>query len=603
MKCRIIAVCAILFLSSFCLLRAGEIMMIGNSATEDGKVTFSDPNTLSIDSGGSSPDKINLSDVLEADFSNTEFHLDYFCSIGSQSTALPSNWQMKDIAPVDIPGSFTYANGELTLKGLGCDLAGEDDLFFFTGQQWHGNGQWTLHMKEFDPVATASEIGLMLRDSLKVGSIMTSFGEMASGTGWKVGRGQVGVHSGWEDFSDNNPGWLRMTRINQSLDMEVSPDGQTWESIGEQDINLSRDAWIGIFFNSRQDKVIGKATVDQITFQPVSPLPENFPPGALLKDGSFLAGYFNWLNPKQGSFNRGGQEVFIAPDKIAVVVFHPMTLQQLSSVGDQAGLLMKNGDFLDATLTSLQGTYVQMDSIALGPVDYFSDSIRACIFQKDNSEPFAYEVRLTDGSILRAKSFETNSAKITIHTTAGIDVPIAESEIAQIRAGLSRAQPLITLAWKAASLASTAPAPQSKDQNTPATASTNAAPARGAVAASTPPSKATPNGSAHVLTWAGSDQEQIMAAPVGTTVSFPMSGKFGAAAMRVVVGPGTAPGTKVSVQLTADGQKIPGDLVFTAGDKPRFMKISLGKSQVFSLTADSSDANAKILLIDPVALK
>lgn len=566
-------------------------------------MTLSDANTLSIDAGGSSPDKINLSDVLEADFADTEFHLDYFSSVGSQSVALPSNWQTKDLAPVDIPGSFTYANGELTLKGLGCELAGEDDLFYFAGQQWHGNGQWTLHMKEFDPVATMTEVGLMLRDSLKVGSIMTSFGEVAGGTGWKVGRGQVGVHSGWEDFSDNSPGWLRMTRINQSLDMEVSPDGVNWQSLGAQDTTLGQDAWIGIFLNSRQDKVVGKATVDQITFQPVSPLPETIPPGALMQDGSFLAGYFNWLNPKQGSFNRKGKELLIAPDKLAVVVFHPMSLQQVSSVGEQVGLLMKNGDFLDSQLTSLQGTYVQMDSIALGPVSYYSDSIRACIFRKIISRPSDYEVRLTDGSILRAKGLDTNTGTITIHTAVGIDIPVAENEIAEIRAGLSRAQPLISLPWKAAPPASAAPAPVSKEQPASVVASTNAAPAQGAVVANNPAPKAASSPNSNVLTWAGNDQEQIMAAPVGTAISFPIDGKFAAAAMRVTVGPGTTAGTKVSLQLTADGQKIPSDLVFTAGDKPRLMKVSLGKAQVLTLTAESSDGDAKLLLIDPVALR
>jgi hypothetical protein len=267
-------------------------------------------------------------------------------------------------------------------------------------------------------------------------------------------------------------------------------------------------------------------------------------------------------------------------DKVANIVFHPTTAQDLIDAGTKPGVLMKNGDFLESDLTNVQGGMIQATSTALGPGEYYSDSVRACIVHPVSRRPYAYEVRLTDGSILNASGFDKDDHGITVHTVGGVDVPITADEISQIHAGTSRAQPLIRLPWTTSAVAA---------QGTPAPAAN--------------PVPATAPGDSGVRTWSGDNQEQILAAPVGTSVSFPIQGKFGAAALRIAVGPGATAGTKVSLHLLADGHPIPGELVFTAGEQPRFMKITLDQTQKLTLVADSTDSRARILYIDPVALK
>jgi hypothetical protein len=552
--------------------QAGSIITTGGTLESRGKITLVDPATISIDSGGSSPDQIKLSDVIEADFSDTNFHVDYFSSDDFQGNALPSDWQTKDLAPVDIPGSCSYANGEITLKGVGCDLAGEDDLFFFAGRPWKGSGQWTIHMKDFDPNVANTEVGIMIRNSLDRGTIMASAGQMANGGGWEVGRETPDHHSGWEDLADSDPAaWLRVTRMGHSFTAEISPDGVKWSSIHQNDTSVSDNCWVGLFVNSRQDKTVGTAKVDHVTFEPFAPFPQTISPGVELVDGSYLSGYFQYLNPQGGQFTRNSKlGATMTADKVATIVFHPTTADQMKDAGVKAGILMKNGDFLESDFQNNQGGQIDAVSTALGPVTYYSDSMRACILRPVSRRAAAYEVRLNDGSILNASGFDKDEHGITVHTAAGVDVPITADEIAEIRSGTIHAQPLIRLPWTTS------------------------------VAAAAKPSS---EGTATVATWAGNNQEQMLAAPVGTTVSFPVEGKFGAAALRLAVGPGTSTGTKVNVHVLADGRPIPGDLVLTAGDQPRLMKINLNKTQKLSLVADSSDAKARILLIDPVALK
>jgi hypothetical protein len=294
-------------------------------------------------------------------------------------------------------------------------------------------------------------------------------------------------------------------------------------------------------------------------------------------DGSYISGYFQFLNPQSGQFNRNSKmSASMTAEKVASIVFHPTTADQMKDAGTKPGLLMKNGDFLESDFANNQGGQIDVVSTALGPVEYYSDTVRACILRPVNRRPAAYEVRLTDGSILNVSGFDKDNHGITVHTVAGVDVPVTADEIAEIRAGTSRAQPLIRLPWTA----SLAPSPALTAQAKPATEDETS-----------------------VTTWAGNNQEQMLAAPVGTMVSFPIQGKFGTATLRVAVGPGAAAGTKVNLRILADGHPVPGELVLAAGDQPRFMKINLDKTQKLSLVADSSDAKARILLIDPVALK
>jgi hypothetical protein len=597
------------FALSLSPLRAGNVMMLDDKPAAQGKLTLAGAATIEVASPtGASPDKVDLANVLEADFPDADFHLQYFSS--ADSPTLPANWQAKDITPVANPGSSSYVNGELTLSGLGCQLAGinnTNDIFFFAGQPWTGNGQWTIHMKQFDPNVPSTEIGLMLRDDHKAnpsdpgaldpGALMVSVGQLADGGGWWQGRGIVGQLAGWRDLSSSALGWLRMTRINSSIDADISADGRSWEWIVQDGVNLSMNTYVGVFVNSRQEKVMGKAVADQITFEPCPALMEAVPPGALLSDGSFLAGNFNMLDAKTGDFVRNGKDFPVTNGEIATVVFHPMNLQQISAASAQAGIVLKNGDFLQSDIGSLNGGGVEMFSTTLGPVDYYTDAIRACILRPVKVQPYDYEVRLADGSNLHAKSIDLDSDKVTIHTASGLDVAATVGEIAQIRAGSSRAQPLMALGWKAAASAApvtAAPVSAASDSKAPATNAAPVDPAAPAAAANEGPM---------VKTWTGNNQEQMMVVPMGTPVSFPLKGRYGSVALRVAPGPNLAADAKVNLHVMADGKEIGGGLSFAGGTQPRYLKIALGQSQNVSFVADSTAARALILLIDPVGLK
>jgi hypothetical protein len=95
----------------------------------------------------------------------------------------------------------------------------------------------------------------------------------------------------------------------------------------------------------------------------------------------------------------------------------------------------------------------------------------------------------------------------------------------------------------------------------------------------------------------------MLTIPVGTSVTFPLKGRYGAVALRVATGPDTPADAKINLHVLADGKEIGSNLVFNGGAQPRFMRVALGQSQTVTFLADSSVPKLKILLIDPVALK
>jgi hypothetical protein len=137
---------AFLFLTPFFSCAwAGSVVSLENGQAVEGKLTFS---AAAIHVEGSSASDIKLTDVLEADFNDAPFHLQYFQSDGDSGNQLPAGWTAKAIGPADPAEAASYTAGTLTITGGGSGF-GEPhpDHCFFAGMPWKGDGEWTAHLK------------------------------------------------------------------------------------------------------------------------------------------------------------------------------------------------------------------------------------------------------------------------------------------------------------------------------------------------------------------------------------------------------------------------------------------------------------------------
>jgi hypothetical protein len=272
----------------------------------------------------------------------------------------------------------------------------------------------------------------------------------------------------------------------------------------------------------------------------------------------------------------------------------PTQRSDIEDMSSQIGLIMNSGDFLAGEPDGISVRGVHINSMLLGIVSYTPAQVRACILHPVQTQPANYEIRLKDGSIVRASGLSVNNGQIVINEVSGVNVMAALDEIAQLRAGLAQVQTLLELPWKA-----TPPPPANPPPAANSASAANPAPAVNPAPASNP----TPDETPPAQCWEGNNQEQIMMVSAGTIVDFPLTGRFRALAFRIALSPDAPPNAQAAIRILADGREIGRTPPFKVGDQPRFVEIPLQKPKIVTFVFDSVFAGTKILIIDPVAVR
>jgi hypothetical protein len=607
--------CVILGGMSILALRAGSVEMLTDGAGLTGKLTLG-PDAVHVE--GATARDINLGDVLEADFAETPFHLDYFSS-NTTPDGLSAAWKAQDIGKDDSPGSYTYAKGAFKLWSSTrvMDPTDPTDHSFFVGRPWSGNGEWTLRVREFGPQNPSLPAGLIVREGFdaKTGG-MYGIGVRGENGGYVFIRTPNGSTAGHSPPMDI-PTWVRLTRNGTSLVAGMSSDGKNWTTYDQATIQFSADAWVGPF-------IFGGATpagwdvMDDVTFTPGPSISDIIPGGVLLRNGSYLAGNFGQFditgNAPSGDFSRNGKTVSIPAAEIATCILYPITRKKIAESGTQVGLLLRNDDFVAGDIQSIYWSdNVRVSSVALGLMSYDSSTVQAVFFRPMEPRPANYEIRLTDGSIIRAASLAVNKDQLVITDVSGIAVTVDPGEIAQFRAGSSKTQSLLELPWKSTSPSASSaldPSTNTASATTPEptpkpTDTTNAAPTDAANAPVTP--AAVPQLGVRpipaVECWEGNQQEQIMVVTPETKIDFPLNGKFRAFAVKVALSPESPANAQATVLILADGKEVGRTLSLKVGDQPQFMEIALKDPATITLMSDSVSAGTRVLFIDPTAIR
>jgi hypothetical protein len=209
------------------LAQAGSVISLKDNSQTSGKLTLQ-TSAVHIETGAT-PIDADLGTILEADFSDSPFQLNYFSSRLSPDQ-LPAGWKEANFDNATPPGGTTYAKGVLTVSGGGSDFQRPEpqDKFFFAGLPWAGDGQFSAHLLEIDPLDSHTLAGPMFRESLDALAVQSGMGTFAGedGNGLNLGRGKTGDHEGWTGFPSQVPNWLHLTWIGNSLDLSVSTDGK-----------------------------------------------------------------------------------------------------------------------------------------------------------------------------------------------------------------------------------------------------------------------------------------------------------------------------------------------------------------------------------------
>jgi hypothetical protein len=157
---------------------------------------------------------------------------------------------------------------------------------------------------------------------------------------------------------------------------------------------------------------------------------EKSPPGVLLRNGTFIAGAVE--SATESSVRLGGllKGTPVSTVNIARILFQPLAkkLEERILPG-RAGLLLSQGDFVDAEFRGIDGGQVRAGSVLFGVRTYDAKKdVLAAVLRHPSPAPAACEVRLKDGSVLFAAALSGEADMLLVReaTLGPIKVPPSE---------------------------------------------------------------------------------------------------------------------------------------------------------------------------------
>jgi len=176
--------------------------------------------------------------------------------------ATAQTWAASDIGDAGVIGSTYSANGTFILQGAGADVWDTTDAFQYAWRPLHGDGTITAYVSSLDGAHPWSKAGVMIRGSLAPDAphafLLLS---AANGTAFqrRQAAGGMTAHTGGPSFH-----WLRLERVGNLVTASISADGQTWELVDRETIQLPPDALIGLAVTSHDSTRIATAVFTSV---------------------------------------------------------------------------------------------------------------------------------------------------------------------------------------------------------------------------------------------------------------------------------------------------------------------------------------------------
>jgi len=187
-------------------------------------------------------------------------------TVGSPSTALPSNLSTSDIGSPAIAGSASYSQGTYTITGAGNDIWNTSDQFRYVYQQISGDADIVAHVASLQAIDPWSKGGVMIRETLDPGARHAmALISATQGYSFQWRLDPNGLASFVGGGSGAAPGWVRLTRTGSTFQAYRSTDGTTWTSMGSEVVPMTDPVYIGLAVTSHNASAATTATFDQVT--------------------------------------------------------------------------------------------------------------------------------------------------------------------------------------------------------------------------------------------------------------------------------------------------------------------------------------------------
>lgn len=193
---------------------------------------------------------------------------------------LPAAWKNTDVGNVPVSGTACSNNNEYTLTASGGDIWDYSDEFHYMYRSLNGDGEISVRVVSIEQHVLYSKVGLMMRDNLSPTShhahIFFHSSMKYHSMQYREFDGgnttNAGTYSGTVSF----PYYIKLTRSGNTFRGYMSPDGNTWDLVGEQTISMGTQIYAGVTTTNKDFSGTTSSVVDNLAFSQTSN-PGTFP--------------------------------------------------------------------------------------------------------------------------------------------------------------------------------------------------------------------------------------------------------------------------------------------------------------------------------------
>ncbi len=312
-----------------------------------------------------------------------------------------------------------------------------------------------------------------------------------------------------------------------------------------------------------------------------NPVSDDFVPGVVLRSGVRLAAPHGSLTDAVIKFPK--RNVSIPVGEIAWVVYQrfPAALAAHAPAG-KTGALLPGGDFFEGSIKGANAEAARLLNPIFGPRTLEAKTGDLLALTLRDAQPLVapYEIRVTDGSVFGADSFGVDRNGLTLRYPLFDNLALAASELAEIRAGTSRCQPLTALAP-----ARVEPLPDRKLADCFSLDKTLAG---------------------EPLANVGATHGHGFEALANVAVTWTIPAGMTELVTKVAVAPGTLPNQRFVFSVYADGRAIGQSPLLSSAQPPQTLRIPLANVRVLSLRVEPREprnAAGSGLWLEPMLIR
>jgi hypothetical protein len=186
-------------------------------------------------------------------------------------SGLPAPWQTGDIGVVGLTGSAGYdaSTGIFTVTGSGAGISGTSDEFRFLWQAASGDQEITTRVSTVPDTNGQANAGVMIRETLDANSRFAALVRTpGNGAAFQYRNETGGGCGGAQSTGTTTPYWVRLVRTGDTFNGSISSDGLTWLPIGNAELVMAGNAYIGMCATANNNAALSTSTFSSLITVP-----------------------------------------------------------------------------------------------------------------------------------------------------------------------------------------------------------------------------------------------------------------------------------------------------------------------------------------------